>query len=228
MSKISHTVQIIMDLFYQSYTSDESFFQAEHFHYIVGSYYNSLLVADYEKSKAENIADTGYRYPSFSSGMMVNKKYPVKADDDFKYFEIGEDVVTFPYDNRGYGVQNLRCYNRACGNFTRTEPSMKKRFCLLPFTDEIWWWVEKDRVYMYSAAQIPSEITATIIPAIKPGDEDFFIPQSYESQIINGVLGLFKQAAQGAVVDVANNSNPNEVMQTVVDSVLRNLKTKAQ
>lgn len=228
MSKISHTVQIIMDLFYQSYTSDENFFQKEHFHYLVGSYYNSLIIADYNKSKAENASENGYIYPTFSAAMMVNKKYDVKTDDDFKYFEIGGDVVTFPYDNRGYGVQNIRCYNKACGSFHRTEPSNKQRLCLLTFTNSIWWWVENDRVYMYSAGQIPGEVTATIVPAIKEDDEDFFIPQSYESQIINGVLGLFKQAAQGAVIDIANNSNPNEVLQTVVDSVLRNLKTKAQ
>lgn len=226
MPNISQTRQIITDLFYQAYTTDENFLQPEHFQYLIGCYYNSLLIADYNKSKQENFAESGLIYPTFSQEMVVPKEVTVEKDGDFKVATI-DDVVMFPYDIHGYGVQSVSpLQNIKCGPFKRTTVGMKDTLCQLPYTKHIWFWIQGRKIYFYSAITIPEKLIVNIIPALKPGDDNFFIPQSFETQIITGCIALVKQAAQGVVIDMSNNSNPNAQMQTEWDNVFRNLKTK--
>lgn len=222
MPKISSTAQIIQDLFFQDYASDESFIKIEHIKYLIGSFYNSLLNADYEKSKIENRVETGYIYPTISSELIRRKEYPVKDDGDFKYIEI-DPVVNFPYDNYGYGVADVGCIkNQVCGHFKRTTVSMKNT--KLPFTNIVWWWVQGVNVYFRSASKIPSSVSAYVIPAINVDDDNFEIPQSFEQTLITQILSLLKAAASGVVIDMSNNSNPNTALATEIDTVLRNFK----
>lgn len=222
MPKISHTAQIIQDLFFQDYASDESFLKIEHIKYLIGSFYNSLLNADYEKSKMENKVETGYIYPTISSELIRRKEYTVKTDGDFKYIEI-DPVVNFPYDNYGYGVADVGCIkNQVCGQFKRTTVSVKN--VKLPFTNIVWWWVQGVNVYFHSTSKIPSSVSVYMIPAINVDDDNFEIPQSFEQTLITQILGLLKGAASGVVIDMSNNSNPNTALATEIDTVLRNFK----
>lgn len=225
MPKISLTAQIIQDLFFQDYTSDESFIKPEHIRYLIGGYYNIILNADYEKSKRENQIEVGIIYPTVSSELIRKKDYDVKKEGKFSYIEL-DAVVNFPYDNNGYGVAFLRCLKDGCGDFKRTTVGVVDKLYTMPYTNTIWWFVEGNRVNLYSAANIPSKVLVGSIPAIDINDDDFEIPQSFETQVINSVLDVLKRAASGVTVDMSNNSNPNAFPQTELDNVFRNLKTK--
>lgn len=229
MSKLSHTSQIVSDLFYQSYRSDESFFEDAHFRYIIATVYDTLLVNDFQKSKQESFSEGGYIFPTFAHDLIKpTPVLPVHTDGDFKYIDTGS-VVSFPYDNWGYGVQKIRCkVNGKCPTFKRVSPSMRDKFNIIPFTELVYFWIEGQRTYLYGAGNIPTELVAEVIMSVDVNDDDFYIPQSYESQIINAALQLFKQASQGGVVDMSNDSNPNAVLQQEINNVFRNLKTKAQ
>jgi hypothetical protein len=223
MSKLSFISQMVIDLWLQDYSSDETFIQTAHVNFLIGSFYNTLLVADYQKSKAENQAENGMIYPSFAQEVMTLKDFETKVDESFKYCEI-PNVVSFPYDQNSYGIVGVRCVkNKVCGEFTRSKASMKRMFCnengksTIPFTSTIWFWLESNRLYFYSAKEIPDKVTVTFIPTVDANDEEFIIPQSYEQQIITGVLQLLKGAAQGTIIDESNNSNPNKTIGTELD-----------
>lgn len=225
MPKISYTAQIISDLFFQDYTSDESFIKLEHIRYLIGGYYNVILNADYEKSKKENQIESGIIYPTISSELIRKKEYTVATDGKFSFIEL-DPIVNFPYDNNGYGVAFLRCPKDGCGEFKRTTVGIADKFYTLPMTNIIWWFVEGNRVNLYSAAKIPSKILVGTIPAIDINDDNFEIPQSFETQMITSIVDFLKRAAAGVAVDMSNNSNPNATLQTEFDNVFRNLKTK--
>lgn len=226
MPKISHTAQIVMDLYYQSYSTDESFFKEPHFRYLIGSFYTDLLIQDYKASKAENLTETGIIFPTFNQDLFVPLEREVNMDGDFKYVDAPE-LMYFPYDNNGFGVGDVRCLkNQKCNTFKRTSANMKDKLCILPYSDITWFWTENKRIYMYGGV-VPKKVVIVIIPEININDDDFIIPQSYEGKIITSVFNVFKQAQNGVIVDMSNNSNPNVVIQNEIARGLQQLKPQS-
>ncbi len=225
-NKIGYLAQMLADLYYQDYTTDSDFLQIPHFQYMIGATYNSILLADYKASKIENQIETGFIYPTLSSELISPKDYDVKTDGSFKYIDI-EDVVVFPYDAYGYGIQSVRCVkNKACDSFERTKASMKNKLCIIPYTGTIWFWVEGERLYFYSAKEIPDKVTVNRIASIDITNDDFEIPQSMVNTIITSLLQLFKQAANGVIVDMSNDSNSNKVLQSEINQAFQKQQTR--
>lgn len=213
------TSQLILDVLYQNYITDEDFISDVHIRYVIASYYSTLLMQDYQSSKKENFGENGFIYPSFASELIrTTEPLDVKKDGDFSYVETVQ-VMSFPYDSYGFGVQSVRCLKNTVNNeFNRTTSKMKNKFNVIPFSDIVWWWCEANRIYMYSASKIPSKVIANIIPAMNYLDEGFVIPDTLQTQIINGVLDFFKRGAANSVIDMSDNSNPNKVLQSEIDS----------
>ncbi len=221
MSKLSYVSQLVLDLLFQDYATDVNFIQIPHVNFLIGAYYNTLLVKDYQDSKKENFAENGFIYPTFSQEVMRKVDLETNIDGDFKYCQI-DNVVSYPFDQNSYGIVGVRCIkNKICGDFKRTKASMKDKFCsgIIPFTNTVWFWLEANRLYFYSAKEIPDKVTVTLIPTVDSNDNDFEIPQSYQQVLINGVLQILKQAASGVVIDVTNDSNPNKVLQSEINEV---------
>jgi hypothetical protein len=228
MAKIPNTAQMIMDIYYASYKTDENFFALYHFEYLVGVVYAHILEQEYKDQRREAKQETGYTDIALQADLLISKTLDIKRrqDSDEYYIELPSRPFTFPYDPYGFGVQSLRSGVAKCSNFVRATAKIDQQLCVMPKVSRIFFYPLGKNIELRNMYCHLDKVTVTYLPDITDPDlgDDAEIPKSKEDVVIHEVLQLMMAARNGQVVDMSNNSNPNKVMQTEIDNLFTKIR----
>jgi hypothetical protein len=229
MAKIPNTAQMIMDIYYASFKTDEDFFTIFHFEYLVGVAYAQILEQEYREQRREAKQETGYTEIALQSDMLIEKELDVqrrKGRDGEYYIELPSRPFTFPYDPYGFGVQTIRSTDSKCTNFVRATAKIDQQLCVMPKVSRIFFYPLGKNIELRNLYCHLSKAIVTYLPDITDPQlgEDAEIPKSKEDVVIRQVLQMMLAARQGQVVDMSNNSNPNKVMQSEIDNIFNKIR----
>lgn len=200
--------QGIMDLYYQDFRPDDSFFDLEDFAIWIGQCYGSI---------ADNVAKEIYA-ASRSEGMPMIifsqdwwAKKPVKIKDDAA--DISDIKFTgFTYDTQTSGIQQLGKGSK----FIRTTLTELWQLEGMSKSENIFWWTNFNKIEFKASCAIPKTVDVYYIPS--PEDSEFKLPKSKEFEIATTAWNLMIAAKKETpFVDATNNSNKNITPQTEVD-----------
>ena len=201
--------QGIMDLYYQDFKPDDSFFDKDDFAIWIGKVYGS--VADnvakeiYAASRSE-----GMPMLIFSQDWWAKKTVPVKENvadiSDLKF-------TGFTYDSQTSGIQQIGDGKR----FIRTTLTELWQLEGRSKSDIIYWYVDFDKLKLDATCESPKEVDVYYIPS--PEDSGFKLPKSKEFEIATTAWNLMITAKKETpFVDTTNNSNKNITPATEVDT----------
>lgn len=202
--------QGIMDLYYQDFRPDDSFFDLEDFANWIGQCYGSIAdnVAKeiYAASRSE-----GMPMIIFSQDWWAKKTVPVKdsvADiSDLKF-------TGFTYDTQTSGIQQIGDGKR----FVRT--TLTELWIvggLKSQSSNIYWYVDFGQVKFEASCDLPENVDIYYIPT--PDDSGFKLPKSKEFEIATTAWNLMIAAKKETpFVDTTNNSNKNVTPATETDA----------
>jgi len=210
-----------MDLYYQNYRTDESFFDMPHFQFMVVQQYTDMFAKEALINKRENKSDTGYSYIEISPDWMITETHEVKYDKDSKqvYIETNVPPFVFKYDAMGSGIQYVTAHEAGCTDFKRIAATDKWMICRLPATEQALYYVEPGGkvVLVLNGGCKPKKINVQYVPSIDCTNPESIMREDLAMDIMKDVLNTMFGARQGVLVDMANNSNPNMVPQGEVD-----------
>jgi hypothetical protein len=227
MPLLADTAQIIMNLYYQSYRTDEGFFKLFHFKYIAGAVISKIMEEEYKEAKKLSRVDDDLADVNLPTEWLVQEEYEVEKKGDDNIIKLKHKPFSFPFDYLGRSVQTIQDKTDRKNDFIRIGV---KEFWKLPSTPQsckIFFAVEGDIIYFVRSKKL-GKLTIHYVPDITSdtfGDDGGIVPVP-EEQVITRSLDIMFKARSGTVVDMSNNSNPNKTVQTEIDNVFTNLKTK--
>jgi hypothetical protein len=237
MPHIADTAQIVMDLYFQNFRTDEDFFRLFHFKYLCGVSYSKLLEQEYKQNRREAMLELGFSDVIIPSEWLIEEVVEFKEVDDEPNFykaTFKHPVFTFPYDAVSNGIQTIRPVGKgmSCKEFIREAARRRWSLCDLPMTSQVFWFGEGKDIIAYSRKCKMDKMKVKIWYASDPADESFgedggFIHKSKEEDVIRMTLDIMMKARQGTVVDMSNDGNPNKRIQSEINTVLTDdLRTK--
>lgn len=221
----------------QNFRISTDFFTLDHYRYLCGVVYSKLLEDEYKIARKEHMQEYGYVDMSLSGAWIINeevKAEKVRDQDNLYVFTLKHPVFVFPFDERANGIQTIRNLNfNGCTEFVRETAKRKWALCDLPTTNVVFWYEEAKKIYLANGKcgmeKARLQVSYLSDPAdISHGEHGGEIPTSKEYIVITAVLDMMKKAAQGQVVDMTNNANPNKKAQTEIDTVFQNDLTTKQ
>jgi hypothetical protein len=232
MAAIGILAQHIMDLYYQSFKSDDEFFELLHFEYLAGVAYAKLLQNEYENNYKLNLHEEGYGYVTLSQDWLRAEEHKIKKDADGRYFiQLDMAPFSFLYDSQNSSIQDvIPLGQNSQKEFIRMGSQERWKIKASRGTRIIFWYLEKDKIYAASENTngMPERLKVLYVPAPeKDISDDFTIPVTKEADIISWVLNIMFTARQGTVVDMTNDANPNKTLATEINNIFSQIKTKA-
>lgn len=222
-----------MDLYYQNYRTDEDFLRLQHFVYLCGVAYSKILEDEYKEARKESKIDEVFADIFLQDDWLVEETVQMKKDeqeDETYYGYLKRPVFSFPYDPFSYGIQSVRRAGKTtCTQFVRTAARESWMDCLLPTTTRNYFYRVSDRIIVKGARCKLDTLILQVVPEIT---DPFFgslggpVPGAKEDMIIRKTMEIILRARDGVTVDMSNNSNPNKALQTEIDNVFPNLRTK--
>lgn len=234
MANLADTAQMTMDLYYQQFRTDEDFLKLFHFQYLCGVAYSKLLEMEYKANRAEAKAEAGLTEIYLQDDWLIEQIVKMDKHPDIEGAFIGSlasPLFSFPNDPYSFGVQSVRKAGKTgCAHFIRTSLREAWMDCHLPtVTNKAFYYINNKKVIVTGARCQVEELVLNSVPEITDssfGDNGGPVPKSKEDGIIRATLDLMMRARTGTVVDMSNNSNPNKALQTEVDNLFPNLRTK--
>lgn len=228
MSTQSSLAQNTMDLYYQQYASDEDFFKIYHFKYLNGITYAALLQAEYEKSYAKNLAETGIGMATISDDWFCHETVQLVRATEIGQFVTQlkcHKIFSFRYDRQDTGLKDVIALNGSCGDFIRLRFIERWKLQLLPEgTPEIYYFPLGNKIYFSNITCGLSKAIVVYIPALNMLD-DIDIAPTLEADIVQGTLNLMFAARQGKpVIDTTNDGNPNATMETEINEKFEKIR----
>lgn len=234
MAKLNDTAQMVMDLYFQQFKTDEDFFTLFHFSYLVGVAYSKILEDEYKEARNRARQEEGLIDEiTLQADWLTIKEIDVKRipDEPFSFeAELPARPFSFPYDRFGYGVQSIRNVDaQGCKIFIRATEDIEWQICAMPMTHDVYFFTRGRKIIIKNARCRLNKIKVSYLPEITDpelGADGGDIPKSKEEMVIGRTLALMMQARQGTVIDMSNNSNPNKALATEVDNLFANVRTR--
>jgi len=226
-SSLSYVAQMIMDLYYQNVKSSEDFFELPHFIFAARAIYGKLLEIESDKARRLAKEETGYYTIDVSQDWLIEevvKVEKVKGGGKYAHYvgELKETPFPFPFDTMGYGVQSVELIEPSdCeSSMIRINRDQKDSLKHLPKTNSIYWFVQGKKVHGFTTSICePKEWGVNFAPALSLDADKAIIPLGKQADIISFGVNLFKGAAQGMIVDMSNDRNPNKIIETEINKM---------
>jgi hypothetical protein len=228
MALLKDIAQIVMDLYYQNYKSDEEFFKKHHFKYLITVCYNDFIQKYYDQSYTKNLAENGHAEVDLSSDWFVEEVVEVKLENGFYSALLKNRPYAFLHDNQYRSISDIIPEECACDlRLSRIKHVERWKLGSLPATSYTFWYLIGGNKIRFEKVKCGlGTIRVLVLPALVTMDDAAIIPDGLSKNVIDATLNLMFQARQGVVVDLTNNQNPNKTMETEVDTAFRNVKTK--
>lgn len=229
MAKLIDVAEMLQDMYYQAYRTDEDFFDLPHFEYICAMVYSKILENEYKIARAESKTEEGISSVIINGDYLVKEKVAPKKEDGDYILTLKQSIFQFQFDKNNTGIQRISNPNQGCKRFVRTNMQKSDWMSgILPKTDRVFFYGTGKQVVLKNVTcALNAELTVMYVPEISSVDsEEAIIPEGKGYDVVTIGMDLMKRARNGEVIDMTNNSNPNKVIQTEIDNVFTNLRTK--
>lgn len=225
---LSYAAQMAMDLYYQNYQSNNDFFGIEHFIYCCKAAYGKLLNDDAEESRKVQFLLTGNYVIELSQDWSTQVTLTFEYDEKLKKYVATLPTTPFFFknDRMSSAVQDIQPIS-GCKSFVRSSYDTAWQDCFMPSTEDVIWFLKGDKII---AANATCEMEADVyfIQGLGTDPDKIILPDDgTQLDIVTSVynvMGTVRDKLQA--IDMSNNQNPNKAVQTEIDGVYTNLKTK--
>lgn len=218
-----------MDLYYQTYKSEEDFFDIEHFIYLAGISYASFLQSEYERSYKQNLAENGIGSAFLNPDWFILEEIEIKPGDNLAphIAELKHPVFQFNFDTQNNGIKEIMPLNGTCNEFVRIGFDERYKLKLLPPSPEVYWFPMARKIGFAKIYCGLSKAVALYIPSPSCGDTEVPIPDAMEGTILAATLNLMQQAKAGQpVIDTTSDGNPNKEMVTELNNIINKIRQR--
>lgn len=219
--RLAHLAQLIADLYFQDYPSDEEFFDIEDFKSQVSSAYAKLLNDDYQTQKLINRQDEGFSIVSLSPDILRRETITLEKEGDVYVAKLKKPFFVFPFDSMATAIQSVSVPDHRCNEFIKVSIDDRWKICQIKQGSKNYYSCDIDKiVFERLACKDVKEVSVLYAPAFDSTDNDFIIPDTRSFVIQTMVLQVMFAAKQGRVIDMSNDSNNNAIVQTETDQNL--------
>lgn len=219
MADIKTVAGHTMDLYFGDFAEAAEFFDIDDFVFYTGAAYADLLGQEYRIEYAKMAAEGEGNLVSFSHDWLQTFEAKRDKDDDGYFIKLPQPVMSFPFDKRDLGIQNIFAANKLMAKeYIRSSIGTIWQDQFLPASTNIYWALLRDKIYLYTNIGEPPMLSKLVyIPGIS---DDLDIPDTRVQMVMTDTLKMMRDAEQGNLVKETADGNLNE---TLVSDVDRNL-----
>ena len=194
-----------MDLYYQDYRSSFDFFDEGDFLFHTGAAYAEMLGGEFDKARAESGGNT----VEFSGDLLLSAVIETQKDSAGFFAALPEPIMSFPYDSRNSGIQNILPIGETTPEYIRSSISQGWYNDYLPNSNKVFWNLVGNRINLSSNLRNPPALSTLIyVPAISA---TISIADGRVNAIVKATIGLLREASKGFIVKETNDGNLNKV-----------------
>lgn len=228
MAKLKDTAQATMDLYYQSFKADEDFFGINDFKYLNSVAYADFLQQYYDQSYQKNLAEKGIGDVELADDLFILEEAEVKYANGQYAAILKQKPFSFLHDNNYRSIQNIFPPSDAECNvrLARVSSLVAPKLETLPVTQYTFWYRISDKIIFKKVRCGLGKVTVQYIPSLGSLDDDAELADAMQKRTIDATLTLMFAARNGTTVNLTNNQNTNKALETEIDNIFRQLKTK--
>lgn len=222
---LESVAQTLMDLYYKDFKQSGDFFDYEHFEFLARAIWGKLLDAEAKEWRKVARQESGFWTIDLPGDWLVSETVGVKPKENAKRsIAVLKDVpYSFSFDRHSWGIQSVYSEEHRLERIT-IDGIWKIRH--LPPTDIIFWYPQQQHLHFLTENEI-NNVEVAYLPSLTNGKAaECSLPVAKLFDITTMGLQVMLNVKNG-VVDMTNNQNPNAVLQTEVDNVFSNIKTKS-
>ena len=214
MANIREIADRVQNIYFQDYKSSAEFFELSDFVFFVGSSYAEMLAAEFDKARAE----AGNDVVEFAGDLVSVKEIETKKDSRGFYAELPESIMSFPYDARNSGIQNILPAREKAFEYIRSTTSQAWMDNLMPATNKVFWSLMGNRIDLFSNLRTPPEYSTIIyVPAIS---NTVIIADGRVNTIIKSTISMLRESAKNFIIKENNDGNLNKTERSESDENL--------
>lgn len=226
--QLKYIAQLAMDSFYQSYKTQDDFWEIEDFISLMGNTIAGMYLAIYQQDFAMLRQEKKDEVVSFDSGWLLEQEIDVKKEGRNLIGYLDAPVMTFPYDRSSIGIQNVFITEPFSDNETeRVTLSSLWQLKHLPKVDKVFFCTDLSSTKDCDKAGLGKIIfvnkgdcnikKARVLYVPTMNDGNAWVADGIISDAITKTVLSMKQIEQGTIVDSTNNGNENKIIQSEID-----------
>jgi hypothetical protein len=211
---IDIAAQTSMDLYLKNYRTPSEFFDIDDFSRHVAGVVGNLYMEGYKKDYAELRQERKDEVVSFDPAILNDEFLDVERKDGELFSKLKHGVMSFPYDEQGIGLQDVRAIKPLNGvKFERTTSGAHWQLEYVPNCNIIFFYLERDKVrYVNKSSVNLQQVKILYVPSIH--DLAFLVPDSIFEFVVTTAAATIKEIVKGTVVKKSNDLNPDAILQT--------------
>ncbi len=209
--------QTSMDLYFKNYRSPSDFFDIDDFARHVAGVVGNLYMEGYKKDYAELRQERKDEVVSFDPAILNDEFLDVERKDGELFSKLKHGVMSFPYDEQGIGLQDVRAIKPLNGvKFERTTSGAHWQLEYVPNCNIIFFYLERDKVrYVNKSSVNLQQVKILYVPSIH--DPAFLVPDSIFEFVVTTTAATIKEIVKGTTVKKSVDGNSNDILQTEIN-----------
>lgn len=206
-----------MDLYFKNYRTPSDFFTEDDFLVHTAGVVGNLYMEGYKKDYAELRQERKDEVVSFDPAILNDEFLEVERKDGELFSKLKHGVMSFPFDEQGIGLQDIRAIQPLNGvKIERTSSAAIWQLEYVPNCNIIFWCLQRDKVkYINKSAVNLQKVQIWYVPSIH--DPAFLVPDSIFEFVVTTSAATIKEIVKGTVVKTSNDLNPNQIIQTEIN-----------
>ena len=206
-----------MDLYFKNYRSPSDFFTEDDFLVHTAGIVGNLYMEGYKKDYAELRQERKDEVVSFDPAILNDELLDVERKDGELFSKLKHGVMSFPFDEQGIGLQDVRAIKPLNGvKFERTTSGAHWQLEYVPNCNIIFFYLERDKVRFVNKSSVNlQQVKILYVPSIH--DPAFLVPDSIFSFVVTTAAATIKEIVKGTVVKSAIDGNSNALVQTEIN-----------
>lgn len=203
-----------MDLYFKNYRSPSDFFTSDDFLIHTAGIVGNVYLEGYKKDYAELQQERKDEVVSFDPAILNEEFLKVEREDGELFSKLKHGIMSFPYDEQGCGLQDVRAIKPPKGvKFERTTSGAHWQLEYVPNCNIIFFYLERDKVRFINKSSVNiQEVKILYVPSIH--DPAFLVPDSIFEFIVTTSAATIKEIVRGTTVKTSVDQNPNAILQT--------------
>jgi len=204
-----------MDAYYANYKDASQFFDLSDFIFHCGATASDFYQKQYEARYAELRALKQEDVVGFPADWLLSQTLKVERKDGETFVKLTKNIMAFTYSNESVGAQDVLPVRPRDANLERTTLAASWQNKLVPFTNRIFWWIQKDRILFFNKGGCNiNEVEVFYIPSI---NEEMLVPEGIIKYVVDQTVSTMRQLEQGIIVKKAADGQPNLVLEGEVN-----------
>lgn len=208
MPTLEAVAQMTMDQYYQTYKSDDQFFELEHFMFMVASVFSKTINDDYNSARSIGKIEDGTGYVEISPDWLIKEVHDVKESNGKKCITLNYGIMPFDFDAMGNGVQQVLPIGHECCTFQKITGAQLRFLCQMPTTKNTYYnVVGGNELFFYGNPG--KKVEVYYVPEPTVDTPNLQIHNEMVFDIIAQALKLMFASKNGNAMDMSNNQNAN-------------------